>query len=76
MYEIPVEFEAKLSEDEMDALNQVVLGKSIYKFPSLYKKAYNHFVSEMPYRVAKARSAEPGHWLQDRFRGEDETEES
>ena len=75
-YQIPIEFETKLSEEEIDQLNYVVQGASIHEFDSLYQKAFSHFVSEMPYGVAKARSGDPGEWLEDKFKGRNETEES
>lgn len=74
-YQIPIEFEAKLSEEEIDQLNYVVQGASIHEFDSLYKKAFSHFVSEMPYGVAKARSGDPGEWLENKFKGRDTEEE-
>ena len=74
--DIPVEFEAKLSDDEHDDLDQVLRGTPIQRFHSLYKKAFEHFVSQMPYGTAKGRSGDPGEWLEVKLRGEDETETS
>lgn len=73
-YNIPVEFEAKLSDEEKEQLGEVVTkGTSIYNFQSLYKKAYEHFVSDMPYGTAKGRTGDPADWLQDMFSGGEPT---
>lgn len=66
---VPVEFEAKLSDEEREQLDEVASGTRIYKFPSLYKKAYNHFVKDMPYGTAKGTTGDPAEWLQYRFAG-------
>lgn len=66
---VPSDFEAKLSEEEREQLDEVARGVPIYKFHSLYKKAYNHFVKDMPYGTAKGTSGDPGEWLQYRFAG-------
>jgi hypothetical protein len=66
---VPVEFEAQLSNEEREQLDEVARGVPIYKFHSLYKKAYNHFVKDMPYGTAKGTSGDPGEWLQYRFAG-------
>lgn len=73
-YNVPVDFEAKLSDEEKEQLGQVVSkGISIYNFQSLYKKAYEHFVSDMPYGVAKGRTGDPADWLQDTLSGGEPT---
>ncbi len=69
---VPEEFMDKLSMDEIQQLASVVDGGApIYKFGSLYKKAYEHFVSEMPYGTAKGRSGDPDEWLERRLTGDD-----
>ncbi len=73
-YNVPVEFEVKLSDEEKEQLGKVVTkGTSIYKFQSLYKKAYEHFVSDMPYGTAKGRTGDPADWLQDMLSGGEPT---
>jgi len=73
-YNVPVDFEAKLSDEEKVQLGEVVTkGTSIYNFQSLYKKAYEHFVSDMPYGTAKGRTGDPADWLEDKLSGGEPT---
>ncbi len=73
-YDVPVDFEAKLSDEEKEQLGEVVSkGTSIYNFQSLYKKAYEHFASDMPYGTAKGRTGDPADWLQDILSGGEPT---
>lgn len=66
---VPADFEAQLSDKEREQLDEVARGVRVYKFPSLYKKAYNYFVKDMPYGTAKGTSGDPAEWLQYRFTG-------
>jgi hypothetical protein len=66
---VPTDFESQLSEEEREQLDEVARGVPIYKFHSLYKKAYNHFVKDMPYGTAKGTTGDPGEWLRYRFAG-------
>ncbi len=65
---VPEDFMDGLSMEEIQQLSAVIDGGAqIYKFGSLYQKAYEHFVSEMPYSTAKGRSGDPDEWLTHRL---------
>ncbi|KKN08279.1 hypothetical protein LCGC14_1058250 [marine sediment metagenome] len=69
---VPEELMKNLSMDEIQQLSAVIDGGApIYKFRSLYQKAYEHFVSEMPYGTAKGRSGDPDEWLHSRLTGDE-----
>jgi len=71
---VPEEFMKNLSPEEIQQLSAVIDGGApIYKFGSLYKRAYEHFVGEMPYGTAKGRSGDPSEWLEHRLRGDNPT---
>ena len=56
-----------LNESEMWLAKQIVDNtRDFYDGPDtteLYEKLYEHYVDEMPYGTAKARTGDPAQWL-------------
>jgi hypothetical protein len=56
-------------EREAQDISSVVDGRLDFDEldPSLRQKLYEHFLPEMPYGVAKARSGDPSVWIAERL---------
>ena len=65
---IPNELLGKLDRDEVQQLMRVLTDRDdIMHHHNLYKKLYDHFVSDMPYGTAKGRSGDPADWILQRL---------
>jgi len=65
---IPNELLGKLDREEVQQLMRVLTDRDdIMHHHNLYKKLYDHFVSDMPYGVAKGRAGDPADWILNRL---------
>ncbi len=63
-----VYLEAKLSTSEIDQMGAYIEGSLEFYGSPAYDKLYEYFAfetGEMPYEVAKARTATPDEWILD-----------
>tara|TARA_B100000214_G_C23902322_1_gene597126 strand:+ start:253 stop:552 length:300 start_codon:yes stop_codon:yes gene_type:complete len=67
--------EAKLTESEVEMMVLCLSGDADFYGTTAYEKLYEYFAfetNEMPYEVAKARTADPDTWILDKLSGENQ----
>ena len=73
---VPPDLLDKLTQSEKQELSSALDGRSqLHDHESLYSKLYSHFVREMPYGTAKARTGDPDEWIINRLTTGDSTGE-
>lgn len=66
--EAKIEIQKQFNLDETQAQNVIdVLTKNEDMSDDVYSVMYDHFISEMPYGTAKARTGDPIEWICDRL---------